>query len=71
MLVPRLSILQKVDNLETRVNMLNKFETLFTNEGPHILQKRPGEVVIYLKNVDILNLSLSLLCVVGAYKIYT
>ena len=49
MLVPELPNLQKIDNLETRFNILNTFATLFPNAGPSVLQKGPGEGVIYLQ----------------------
>ena len=41
--------MQKVDNLVTRVNLLTMFATLISNSGPCILQKGPGEGVIYLQ----------------------
>ena len=39
----------KIDNLVTRVNLLTTFATLIPNTGPHVLQKGPGEGVIYLQ----------------------
>ena len=41
-LVPRLSNLQKVDNLETGVNLQTTFATLIPNAGPHVLQNGTG-----------------------------
>ena len=49
MLGPGLSNLQKVDNLETSVNLLTMFETLIPNAGPRVLYKGPGEGVTYLQ----------------------
>ena len=53
MLGPGLSNLQKVDNMETRVNLLTMFTTLTPNSGPHVLHKGPGEGVIYLQISEI------------------
>ena len=49
MLIPGLSKLQKVDNLATHVDLLTKFPTLIPNAGPRVVQKEPGEGVIYLQ----------------------
>ena len=49
MLGPGLSNLIKVDNLVTRVNLLTTFATLIQNDVPRVLQKGPGEGVIYLQ----------------------
>ena len=52
---PGLSNLQKVDNLATRVNLLTTFATLIPNAGPRLLQKGPGEGVIYLQISEMSN----------------
>ena len=44
-----ISYLQKYNNLATRVNLLTTFVTLTANAGPRILNKGPGEGVIYLQ----------------------
>ena len=49
MLGPGLENLPKVDNLVTRVNLLTTFATLIPNAGPRVLQKGPGEGVVYLQ----------------------
>ena len=49
MLGPGLPNLQKVNNLETRVNLITKFTNLIPNAGPRVLQKGPGEVVVYMQ----------------------
>ena len=54
MLGPGLSNLQKGDNLVTPVNLINTFTTLIPTTGPQVLQKRPGEGVIWLQISDIL-----------------
>ena len=57
MLGPGLSNLQKINNLATCVNLLNMFATLIPNAGPHVLQKGPGEGVIYLQISGMLKFS--------------
>ena len=46
---PGISNLNKVDSLVIRGNLLTKFVTLITNAGPRVVQKGPGEGVIYLQ----------------------
>ena len=49
MLVQRLSNLQKIDNLATRLNLLTMFATFIPNAWPRFLQKGPGKGMVYLQ----------------------
>ena len=46
MLGPGLTNQQKVDNLETLVNVLTTLATLIPNAGPCVPEKGPGDGVI-------------------------
>ena len=46
MVVPVLPNPQRVNNLATSVNLLTKFEIIFSNAGPHVLEKVPVEGAI-------------------------
>ena len=48
MVCPVLTNLQKINNLETRVNLLTTLETFISNAVPCVFQKGLGEGVIYM-----------------------